>query len=412
MVDQLMSGPPEEQRRWPTPLIVILMVVVLVVALVHQMTAGGRPTARPTASPTVSRTPPTLPPDPLPSAPVEVIGTGAGEPSLHPRLTGVPYTASARVPLVLGGPQLVALGGARVPAGPVPVRDGESIGRVLAVPSGFVVSVNPAQFVDGQPSSKVYFVPRTGAARLLVATDWVFAAADGRSIFAERFGQSAGGTNEVLQVSLSGKVLARHRVPSGWSLQADSVAGLLVVDMKSDGRHSTVKTVDRKTFAVLRQLGKNGWIVGSTATRAAWTDAQCDSGCHLVITDLRSGRRSTLPTEDGFGISVVAFSPDGKRVAIAYYGRHVQQAGGSAAGFVDVVDLASHVRHRVPGVATDVKQAADLAWTPDGRWLAIAVGITAQGVRLVGLWPAAGGAVRVLPTRVPGAYTNGSLVAL
>jgi hypothetical protein len=355
-----------------------------------------------------------LPPEPQPSTPGEVIGTGAGAPAsnVHPRLTGVPYTASARVPLVLGGPRLVALGGARLPAGRVPVRDGESIGRVLAVPSGLVVSVNPAQFVDGEPASKVYFVPRTGAARLLVATDWVFAAADGRSIFAERFGQSAGGTNEVLQVSLSGKVLARHRVPSGWSLQADSVAGLLVVDMKSDGRHSTVKTVDRKTFAVLRHLGKTGWIVGSTATRAAWTNAQCDSGCDLVITDLSSGRRRTLPTEDRFGVSVVAFSPDGKRVAIAYSGRHSQQAGGEAAGFVDVVDLATGARHRVPGVATDIKQAADLAWTPDGRWLAIAVGITDQSVRLVGLWPANGGAVRVFPTRVPGAYTNGSLIAL
>jgi DNA-binding beta-propeller fold protein YncE len=202
-------------------------------------------------------------------------------------------------------------------------------------------------------------------------------------------------------------------MPATSVLSGDTVKGLLAVRLGDDTHPlSTLQLLDRSTFKVTRTLGKIGWVAGSGGTRVAWTDSQCETTCKLVTTDLSTGRQRVVPVAAGFYLAGAAFSPDGNRVAIAYYGRHPQQVGGAAAGFVDVVDLATGARHRVPGVATDIKQAADLSWTPDGRFLAISVGITDKDYRVVGLWPASGGAVQIVLPRVPGGYDGGALLAL
>jgi DNA-binding beta-propeller fold protein YncE len=283
---------------------------------------------------------------------------------------------------------------------------------VQAIPAGLLVTVTIGTG-QTQPYCHVYLVRKGAAARLLTATDESFPAFDGKSIFAVHFSVTGIDPTVVSRIDLTGRVLARHKLPPTSALSRDTVKGLLVAKLGNDAQSSTLQLLDRSTFKVTKTLGKIGWVVaGSGSTRVAWTDSQCQTTCTLITTDLSNGRQRVVPAEAGFSISVAAFSPDGNRVAIAYYGRHPEQGGGAAAGFVDVVDLTTGARHRVPGVATDIKQAADLSWTPDGHFLAIAVGITDKDYRVVGLWPASGGAVQIVLPRVPGGYDGGALLAL
>ncbi len=117
-----------------------------------------------------------------------------------------------------------------------------------------------------------------------------------------------------------------------------------------------------------------------------------------------------MPTRPGFAPTSVAFSPDGARVAIAY-----DSTGPSvAAGFVEVVDLRSDRVATVQGVFPQPRVPASVAWTPDGRWLAIAVRFRRPGPASVhiALWPSTGGPVRVqAPVETPGAVDI-SLAAL
>jgi hypothetical protein len=334
---------------------------------------------------------------------------------VHPRLVGVPLRDPSSANLLVGGTQLIRVGSRTAGLGKVPIAAGHRVVGVQAVPAGLLVTVTTG---DGQvqPYLNVYLVRKGVAARLLTATDSAFPAWDGQSIFATHFATTGIDANVVTRMDLAGHVLGRHSLPPSSLLSRDTVKGLLLETLGHDTLTqslSTLQLLDRSTFKVTRTLGKIGWVLpGSGGRRVAWTDSQCQTTCHLVATDLSTGSRHLVPLEVGFYISVAAFSPDGKRVAITYAGRHPEGSAGPRAGFVDVVDLATGARHRIPGVATDVKQAADVSWTPDGRFLAISVGISDRDYRVVGLWPASGGAVQIVLPKVPGAYDGGALLAL
>jgi hypothetical protein len=413
MDDQLSGGPQEDRQSRTTAVIIAAMVLVLVVALVHQLSSAGGPTAAPSPSPTLSLSPRTLPPDPLPTPPTEVYSPAAPTSDVQPMLVGVPLRGAPPARLVLGGPRLTGLG---APPARVPVPEGEGIGQLLSVRGGLIIQVsqNVLRQLKPGPYNKVYLVRPDGAFRLLGEADSVVAANDGRSVFLEVDGPTPG-ANRVLRVDLTGKVLARHLVRGGLYLRADTREGLLVENSPVDGTTDSVDSIDlldRSTFAVLKKLAPSGYVLGAGADKAAWTDGPCDTPCSMVIEDLRTGARHKVAAPTHASVGIATFSPDGRRVAVAFYGQHSESADGGSPGFVEVIDIASGHRTRVPGVATDVKQSADLAWTPDGRWLAIAVVITDMEVRRVGLWPAAGGPVRILPSTVPGTQSGGSLLAL
>ncbi len=315
--------------------------------------------------------------------------------------------------LVVGGPHPTGIGRGAPRLGGVPVPADGLVTRVLAVPAGLLVQVQRRQ-LDAQPAAKIYLVRRDGRTTLLTATDEVVVGWRGEEIFALRYGTTGPESPGVLtELALSGRVLAIHSVPAGLAPQTDTAAGLVVAVYPAGGdAPANLQILDRRTLAIRQRLGKVGYVVGAISTQAAWTVPGCASTCELVVADLPTGPRRTIALAPGYGVGAVAFSFDGQRVAIGYYGRHPQQPGGAAPGIVEVVDLASGARHRVPGVNTGIKQVADLAWTPDGRWLAVAVAWSDLGFRRVGLWSARGGPIHVLPGRFPGADTPAALLAL
>jgi hypothetical protein len=165
-------------------------------------------------------------------------------------------------------------------------------------------------------------------------------------------------------------------------------------------------------MAVINRLGPVDYVVAATSTQAAWTSYRCVAHCALTVLDLPTGHRRTIPLPPDFYPGHAVFSPDGRRLAIAYYGLHPQQAGGPAPGFVEVRDVADAGTVRIPGVATAVKQSAEMAWTPDGTGLALSVGFPDTDTRRVGLWPISGGPVRVLPGSFAGGSDPSALIAL
>lgn len=402
MAEVLTGGPPERPpRRWSR--VAAAVAAVLVVG-----TGAGLVVrvARPAAAPVST-------PSPSPSASSGWTASAPAQDLVEPRLDGVPAPAPDGARLVVGGPHPTGVGRGAPWLGRLPVSADEAVSRVLAVPAGLVVAVQRRQLSDTQPSSKIYLVRHT-AAVLLAAADEVVVGVAGDRVFTLRYGPSGQGRpGTLLELTLSGRVLARHSVPAGFSPQADTAAGLLVAVYPVTGNGpADLRIVDRHTLAVRQRLGQVAYVAAATSTRAAWISAGCTSRCDLTVADLPNGARRALAVANGYGVGAFAFSPDDRRIAVGYYGRHPQQPGGTAPGFVEVVTLSSGARERVPGVATGIKQVADLAWTPDGQWLAISVGWPDQDIRRVGLWPADGGPVRVLSGRYVGGYPPSALLAL
>jgi len=405
MADVLSGGSPDrEPRRWRRAVIALAAALVIVGVGVLQLgRVHHRATSAPMPIPVVTLSPRVMP------APSRV-----DAPPVVPRFDGVVTRLARGSELIVGGPHPAVLGGTAQWLRQLPVGADEVVSKILPVPAGLVIAVQRLQLSD-QPSSKIYLVrPNAATVVLLTAADEVVAGVDGARVYALCYGPS--GTTRpgtLLEVALSGKVLARHSVPAGRTLQADTAAGLLIAEYPPTGNGpADLRIVDRRTLAVRQQLGKVGFVIAATSTRVAWTPAGCTSQCDLTIAELPTGARRTLMVAHDCGVGTLAFNPNGRTVAVSYYGRrHPQQPGGSAPGFVEIVNLNTGSRKRLPGVETGIKQSADLSWTPDGSSLAIGVGL-AGNVRRVGLWPAAGGPVHLLPGHFSGDSPPSALLAL
>ena len=294
------------------------------------------------------------------------------------------------------------------------LRTGESVERILPLAVGLVVQV--VDLTGAEPSSHIYWV-RDGVSTLVTrATGGVALSSAGDRVYALDYGPPGStGTRSLstlLEVTLSGTVLARHRVPAGYTIAGDTPAGLLVALYSPTSGLGHLQLVNRRTLRVLRALGPVEQVIAMDSRRAAWQVTTCEETCDLAVEDFATGHRDVVTAAMGYSLANGSFSPDGRRLALAYFGRHPQQPGGAAPGFVDVQTIETRVRQRVPGVATGIKQAADLAWTPDGASLAVSVGLTTTNSRRIGLWPLTGGALKVLPGRYSDRSSSSALAVL
>lgn len=410
VIDLLSGGPSDRApRRWLKVASVMVTVVAAVGVGLGYVLTGGSPAFPPSAVPShrASSSPPALTLAP-PSPPADVV--------VEPRLAGMSAVVAGGVRLVVGGPHPIGVGAGAPRLSGLPVPAGWELTGVRAVPAGLLAVVQRLQLVDTAPSSKMYLVRPGGAAVLLTAADVAVPAFGGQAIFALRMGATGPGSpanppGVLSEVSLSGRILDRHPVPAGFDLLADTGAGLLVT-VSPSSRGVDLQVLDRATLAVRQRLGTVSYVLAATSTRVAWVTPGCTDTCQLVVVDVPAGARHTIALEPGYQAGAAAFSPDGRHLAVSYYGRHPQLPGGAAPGVLDMVDLTTGQTQRIPGVNTAIKQAADLAWTPDGRWLAVAVGYPTRDFRRIGLLPTAGGPIHVLPGHVPGGYLTGALLAV
>jgi len=355
------------------------------------------------------RTPTSAPPS-LPSVRIA--------PAIEPTLSGVATGGPAGLRLLVGGPELTlvdAATGARSRVTGVPLPQGRSIVQLVPVPSGTVVVVLPTPRDAGE-TGWVYLLRRGRAAIEVARADGVLSGPSSGRIWAYSYppdGQRA----TLTALAADGRLLSRGVLPEGWVPEAVTERGLLVSVHRGEGP-GDLSTVDPVSLQVRQSLGQSLYVVAATARQAAWLSATAERGGEdLMVADFRTGRQRSYRLATGFSVGAGAFSPDGRQLAIAYHGRHgvvgytgLEGANASAApGFVEVLDLASGDRTRIPEVGTPEKQSADLSWSPDGRWLAIGVRWPEEGYQRIGLWPASHGPLLALPDKIPGGYISALL---
>lgn len=395
MAELLSSGAPERgpRRPWRWAAGVLAATFVVGVALARGNEPGGKPVPAP--EPTT------------PAASQYVAGDERAE-DLPGRLVGLAAPPPPDVRLLVGGTHPTAIGASDVVLDRLRLHD-EAVGALVPVRGGVVARIDPHRFTAPSANSRVVFVHGDRVTPLGRADD-VIAGRRGDRVYLQSYGPHEAAPGTLTERDLDGRVLARRAVRQPMWVQADTDAGLLVhVLARRPGDAETVALADPRTLRVRRDLGPAGYVVATRGQLAAWVLPAC---CGLRIADLATGRTRTVSRARDFVVGTAAFSPDRRRLAVAYLGRHPQQLGGAAPGFVEVLDLASGRHTRVPGVETAIKQYADLSWTPDGRWLALGVGLVNADMRRIGVWPATGGRVRLLRTLAGGGYQPSALLAI
>jgi hypothetical protein len=377
--------------------VVVCVALLAVVALVTR--TGGHAKTAP---------PPRVPKLTVPIGPSEVTLPPPSEsPAFVPsRLDGVPGRLPNGIRLLLGGQHPTELGGNPRQFATLPLHGNEAVDGIVPVKDGFVVQVGNYDVTTGAPARAAYWVRPDGRASLIARTDVVIPSQAGDRIFAYRTGPGdsaplAKRIGHLVEVTLAGRVLASHTLPAGLVPLADSPQGLVFSDLA----RAKVEIRDRRTLAVRKDVAPaefhvvadRGWLVSSG-------DPFCTVGCRLTLQNLGSAKKYQVAISDNRYVGEVAVNPNGRSVAISYW-------GAEAPGSVVVADLASGAARPIPGVVVENRRIADLAWTPDGRTLAIAVSMDQHDVRRIALWPVNGGALRVLPGTQQGSSKPWSLAA-
>jgi hypothetical protein len=212
------------------------------------------------------------------------------------------------------------------------------------------------------------FVVRPGAQPLMVGiSDGVLPSRDGQLILTA---YDRGGTT-ITELTLDRHVRWQWQQPGLVIGLRDTKAGLLAAQYDGPhGRWANLLLLDPKTGATRREIG-HGLVAASSDTMVAWTPADCPNACSLAVTDLTTGktRRYAMPIywvpEHG------AFSPDGRSLALTFPA--TGRTGVSRPGFVVVLDLRLTTFTRVRNLRTGSGLGAEVGWSPDGRYLVIAV---------------------------------------
>jgi hypothetical protein len=330
---------------------------------------------------------------------------------LRPELAGVSTAGPSGLRLLAGGDSLTSVDaatGLSAPVRSVPLPPGGAVTQLLPVTGGTLVVVMPDQS-GGESGPGWVYLMRPGRAPVeVLRADEVFWSAQPGRFWGFSPARQHGSTGTLVEATTGGRLLSRRPVPEGWRVSTDTGNGLLVAAYSQEGP-GDLSLVDPVSLRARRSLGPVTYVAAATPRLAAWVI--CSGTCGLVVGDLRGGgqpRTFQLPTNAGIGSA--AFSPDQRKLAIAYFGRHGFDRPGTP-GFVEVLDLVTGHRSRVPGVGTPEKRAAVVCWSSDGRWLGIAVRWPEQGYQRLGVWPASGGRVVELPGRLP-ARDSSALLAM
>lgn len=414
VTDELSSGPERSGPGWLVAVLACVAVLALVTLLTQ--TGGHAKTAKPSPTGTPPLTVPTgsyeitlAPPSTQPPPSDGPIGNRAVPPSGSPAFveSSLEGIASRVVPsgvrLLLGGEHPTELGGNAHQFSRVPIHAHQAVSGIVAIKDGFLVEVDN-QALKGESALAAYWVRPDGKTSLVTNTDVVIPAQSGDRIFA--YASNSGNAvplsqqvGRLVEVTLTGHVVATHSLAAGLVPLGDTPTGLVFTDLA----RNKVEFRDRHTLAVVKDVATaetnvhvdRGWLVSSD-------DPFCTVDCQLTVENLKTAKTYHVAIANQLYVGEVAVNPNGRSVAISYWGAETP-------GSVVVADLASGASEELPGIVTESRRVADIAWTPDGRTLAISVSYTQNDFRRIALWPSDGGALRVLAGNHPGASEPWSL---
>jgi hypothetical protein len=207
------------------------------------------------------------------------------------------------------------------------------------------------------------------------------------------------GSTSVAVTGADGKVRRKWTAGGALTPLRDTAAGL-VAGQVGDLQGAQLRLLDPATGAERRRLatGRIPITVGPAAV--AHVSGTCVRDCPVTVTRLADGVSRDYPMPAGTGNPARgAFSPDGRWLALAVPGQYRNGRLVVVPGFAEVLDLATGTVTRVPGVETEAERSADLSWF--GPTLVLGVWSDSRGE--VGAWtPGRAGGLVILPADPPG----------
>lgn len=400
VADILASGRPDnsQRRRRPPGWLLLLVVAVLLVGLRAWHERAPEPEAG--ASPAPSAT---LTPQPSES------GGPTGVPARF-RLDGRVGVGPAGVRLLVGGasPVIVDAGtGRAAPLRGVPQLAAGQTVRLSRLSAATVAVVTDQ---DYRPVEAFVLLDAGGTFSVGPAEGVVQAVDGGLLAFDSGWNGQPG---RLTSLTAGGRVRWRRHLAFGTLVLADSPHGLLVESAPNPERGGALGLVDARTGRLRRGLGQAQYVLASTPEAVAWVPAGCADQCQLMVTSLADGRSRRYDTPDYRLPGYAAFSPDQRRLALSFYGLHDFLPGLDRDGFVAQLDLRSGTMQTIPGLTTEAKSAAALAWSSTGTWLALGVRTPGPDYhdRLV-LWRPSEAGLTVLPPLLPPESAAAGLIVL
>lgn len=390
MAEMLSSGPgarpagpgPRRRPRWLVPVAGVLLAAVLTVLAVPSV-----PTR-------------TVAPVPTP--------TGPPPPEAVYLLDGTPSAGPAGVRLLLGGldPGVLDVGNGRLtPLAGLRTTSNEVV--KLRRGRGFTVAF---VHTGGDEFARAFVLPDAGGSVPIGAVRDVLPMRDGTLLTVVCVAGTGGGC--VLgSRTATGAVRWQRRVPSEVALVRDTPYGVVASVFEGD-RGLLLRLEDPRTGRVDRVLGRTDQVLAANDRRVAYQPSGCSSDCQVLVADLADGSRWTLPPAPGRPADG-AFSPDGRRLALGFWGLHSQDPDPSRQrdGYAAVLDLAAGGGwHRVPRLTTGVKVAPVPVWTPDSGQLLVAVGNDRVG--RVAAWRPGAPRITVLPVRLTDFFPQPGMVSV
>ncbi|MBS0381427.1 MAG: PD40 domain-containing protein [Proteobacteria bacterium] len=230
---------------------------------------------------------------------------------------------------------------------------------------------------DRGGTENLWHVQRDGSeAALTHFTDgrvlWPSLAADGRTIAFERgFGiwtaDTATGKAQAVPITLAGAVAGpeiRHEVLHGdFSNLALSPDGKKVAFVAHGNVYAADADKGGDAVRVTRAAGEAYGITWAPDNHRIAYGAFRDGSQHLYLYDFDSGKETQLTSGAGEDTTPM-FSPDGKQLAFLRDGRQLE-----------LLDLANGATRTLATGQLDLHRPLDsdrpLAWSPDGRWIAV-----------------------------------------
>jgi hypothetical protein len=205
------------------------------------------------------------------------------------------------------------------------------------------------------------------------------------------------GRTIVFGIALDRSVRWEWRSTEPLTVLRDTPSGLVLQRLSGPVGAGELVLVDRESGVPRRVLGRARWAVAASDRAAAWVPADCADPCSLAVGELRGGSRRDYPMPDGRTPESGAFSPDGRLLALTFPA--LDDGESIRPGYIGVLDLQTGAVVPVPDVRTAPELGANLAWSPDGRWLVI--GVKWPDHQTIAFWRP-GGDLRVLATTLPG----------
>jgi hypothetical protein len=205
------------------------------------------------------------------------------------------------------------------------------------------------------------------------------------------------GRTIVSGVGVDRRVRWQWQSPDPLIVLRDTPSGLVLQRFSGPVGAGELVLADRESGVPRRVLGRDRAAVAAGDRAAAWVPADCANPCSLAVSELRGGSRRDYPMPDGRMPESGAFSPDGRLLALTFPA--LRDGELTRPGYIGVLDVQTGGVVPVPELRTAPELGANLAWSPDSRWLVI--GVNWPDHQTIAFWQP-GGDLRVLATNLPG----------